>query len=418
MQFKTYWGPLIAKTIWPHLTPRDVENGIWAKGNVVTCDAVAFAGQVGNTANQLYTVALSYYFMKRVKDKVKPSEFTQTYELGMHLAIWCLAIIPNIVLLAREDFNPIETGDYCSMVDKPIGCSKNEEEECVRGKHANLDAILLYAPIVFCAGMLIMSNFTRLTIHVYRAEQMMRLERAQQSNANENDKDSAENYSFCKEIMAYTCGRCCRRSSNRDEEQAPRTLAFESFIQSSLWVAVFVMINIPPVSIFFFKAGGLPFDKLDFAVWGISTLTPLGGAFNIFTYTRPKVQKSRRVYPQLEDAPYWVLFLIVVFSGGETPKEIDLYSNSNREGRSPNPSNENHEEDIANRNIDAENIFTSDFWLKHFNINHSSQRDNSLERSFERRCEALREKRAKSDDDGGLSFLDVKDDDSELSFDA
>lgn len=40
----------------PHLTPRDVENGLWAKGNVISCDVVAFVGQVGNTFNQLYTV--------------------------------------------------------------------------------------------------------------------------------------------------------------------------------------------------------------------------------------------------------------------------------------------------------------------------------------------------------------------------
>lgn len=233
---------------------------------------------------------------------------------------------------------------------------------------------------------------------------MMRLEKAQQSNANETNGDSIENYSFCKEIMAYTC-RCCRRSSNNDEDQTTRTLAFESFIQSSLWVAVFLLINSPPISTIFFKAGGMQFDQLDFAVWGIITLTPLGGAFNIFTYTRPKVQKTRRVYPDLEDAPYWVLFLIVVLSGGETPKEIDFYS--------PDPINDNHGED-------AENIFTSDFWLKHFNIN-SSQRDSCLERSFERRVLALRDKNVgglKQDenyDDAGLSFLDIKEN-SEVSF--
>lgn len=118
--------------------------------------------------------------------------------------------------------------------------------------------VIYFGSIVFYAGMLIMSNFTRLTIeiHVYRTEQMMRLEKNQQRNANENNGDSIENYSFCKEIMVYIC-RCCRRSSNNDENRTTRTLAFESFIQSSLWVAVLLLINLPPVSIFFFKPGGI-----------------------------------------------------------------------------------------------------------------------------------------------------------------
>ncbi|GFH50341.1 predicted protein [Chaetoceros tenuissimus] len=40
----------------------------------------------------------------------------------------------------------------------------------------------------------------------------------------------------------------------------------------------------------------------------------------------------RRKFPELEESPYFVLFLIVVFSGGECPKEIDfLYSSEQEE---------------------------------------------------------------------------------------
>lgn len=97
----------------------------------------------------------------------------------------------------------------------------------------------------------------------------------------------------------------------------------------------------------------------------------------------------------------------MVFCGGETPKEIDLYSSSElRENRLISEPNE-----LDSRNDNAEGIYTSNFWLKHFNIN-SSQRDSSLERSFERRVEAMKNE----DNENDLSFDDVKEE-SVLSFD-
>ena len=48
-------------------------------------------------------------------------------------------------------------------------------------------------------------------------------------------------------------------------------------------------------------------------------------------FTRPKVQQVRRKFPEIAHLPYIVLLLIVIFSGGETPKEIDLGSSYEEE---------------------------------------------------------------------------------------
>ena len=48
-------------------------------------------------------------------------------------------------------------------------------------------------------------------------------------------------------------------------------------------------------------------------------------------FTRPKVQHVRRKFPEIAHLPYIVLLLIVIFSGGETPKEIDLGSSYEEE---------------------------------------------------------------------------------------
>lgn len=48
----------------PHLIPKDDPNGIWAKGNVASCDAVGFLQHTGSALNQLYTVRRIYVFVK------------------------------------------------------------------------------------------------------------------------------------------------------------------------------------------------------------------------------------------------------------------------------------------------------------------------------------------------------------------
>jgi len=59
-------------------------------------------------------------------------------------------------------------------------------------------------------------------------------------------------------------------------------------------------------------------------LWGASTIWPLGGFFNIFIYTRPKVTATRRAHPEVYSHRSWlVVFLVVIFSGGEVPTDIN-----------------------------------------------------------------------------------------------
>lgn len=95
----------------------------------------------------------------------------------MHGFIWFIAIVLNLLALIRQDFNPVGTGATCAVTEKPINCVA---DECMRGEKADRDALLFLMPIVAGSFLLIISNFTRLTIHVYKAEELMRLEQAQQ----------------------------------------------------------------------------------------------------------------------------------------------------------------------------------------------------------------------------------------------
>ncbi|GFH53386.1 predicted protein [Chaetoceros tenuissimus] len=62
-------------------------------------------------------------------------------------------------------------------------------------------------------------------------------------------------------------------------------------------------------------------------------------------YTRPKVQQVRRNFPEIAHMNYVVHLLIVIFSGGETPKEIDLGSSYYREEGSTDENEQNFIDD-------------------------------------------------------------------------
>ena len=126
----------------------------------------------------------------------------------MHGFIWCIAIGLNLLALFRQDFNPVGTGATCAITENPINCVADENVECIRGEKADRDGLFFLAPVVAGSFLLIISNFARLTIHVYKAEELMRLEQAQQRNVPE----VTEKYSFCKEVMKYFCS-CCRKKN-------------------------------------------------------------------------------------------------------------------------------------------------------------------------------------------------------------
>jgi hypothetical protein len=66
----------------------------------------------------------------------------------------------------------------------------------------------------------------------------------------------------------------------------------------------------------------------------ISIFWPLGGLFNILIYTRPKVSKLRRMVPTFEHYPWFIMFIVILFSGGDVPTEIDFgMYDRDRDGR-------------------------------------------------------------------------------------
>ena len=96
--------------------------------------------------------------------------------------------------LYRKDFNPSQTGDFCAFIDNPIDCSVHDDVECIRGENASTDAILFVGTITLTSFLLVITNFMRLTAHVYKAEELIRLEKAL-----DRGEETVEKHGLCKE---------------------------------------------------------------------------------------------------------------------------------------------------------------------------------------------------------------------------
>ncbi|GFH46901.1 hypothetical protein CTEN210_03375 [Chaetoceros tenuissimus] len=298
----------------PFLVPEGTENSMWGRGTITTCEVAGFFLQFGNTLVHFYTVFLTFYFLKRVKDKKTPEEFAKKYEVIVHAIIWLFTLTGCIVALARDDYNPVEGGDLCLPIDKPIDCNIHDDVECVRGKHAPIDALLFLALPMIISFLLLFANLFRFTNYIYAEEKLMRLE--SEHNANSGNQEKTK---ILKSML------CCFRRKDQNTSATGirgRSLGAEALLQSSLYVFAYFLCFIAPIIIFIYIAVGKP--RPVWFLWGAAVFSPLGGFFNILIYTRPKIQKARRKFPEVENAPWFVLFLAVIFSGGECPKEIDV----------------------------------------------------------------------------------------------
>jgi hypothetical protein len=109
--------------------------------------------------------------------------------------------------------------------------------------------------------------------------------------------------------------------SIRDQDSRSATLAKQALVQSSLYIASFVICYFAPTFSFIVVALRIP--PPSWAFWITSIFWPLGGFFNILIYTRPKVSHYKDSNPECSRLR---VFLIIILSGGEVPTEIDLFS--------------------------------------------------------------------------------------------
>ncbi|GFH56817.1 hypothetical protein CTEN210_13293 [Chaetoceros tenuissimus] len=327
----------------PLLAPIGTKNAAWALGNVESCEFIGFILNIGICGVPFYTAFLALYFDQRVRKKVTPKEFANGVEKSIHIVLWIYPLAGGIYGLVKDYFNPVGKGNMCTFADQPFNCSKkNNLVECERaGRSAKNWRIVYQTFIPYTVALFIMViSFTRLTLHVYRQEKMF-----QPSKVNSKNNSSLKT----KEISSLELKS--QLSSNQtnseivvsieegglepsSQQNAPRTyhlesgqvghqgspLAKKALVQSLLYISVYFLTYAVPMVISYTSIAGISrLQNGDILLLWRSIVWPLGGIFNVFIYTRPKIEKLRK-RDEYQNSSWFKLFWKVITSGGEVPR--------------------------------------------------------------------------------------------------
>ena len=298
--------------------PIDTPDAPWAMGNTEACETVGFFLNIGVTAVPLYTLFLSYYFLKRVKDRMTPQEFARKYEFNIHALIWLFPVIGGSVALARKDFNPSKNGALCIMMDNPVDCSADPETygSCIRGENAPKDSVFLVAVPFALTFVMLIVNLLRFTLHVYSQERLIRLE------ARRSDRDNADSSQGCKDkLKAAIIGCCNSKESDPQDQDTTQSLSMQALVQSSLYIFAYFLAYSGPILVSIMSVSGMARPR--WVSWLGAIFWPVGGFFNVLIYTRPKVSAMQKMYPVVRKHSSWfAIFLLIVFGGGEVPTNL------------------------------------------------------------------------------------------------
>lgn len=334
----------------PFAQPPDTLGARWARGSISACEFSGFLMTSGTALIPMYTFALTLYFLLIVKYKMPVASFVRKVEWKLHVGIILWNLIGNSVAVAKDDFNARPTG-LCNMTGYPIGCNIAPDVygECSRGKDSGSDALILvngpimvcFAGIIFCLG--------SLTHHVYILESNLVPEF--RGTNNEHRGRCTHTWTRIKKFLSVTSMNANSNYADENnggqmnELQRQYTIAKESLTQSSLYVASYV-------ASYLFMTVALLLHLSDasvplWIVYALSVFWPLSGFFNILVYTRPKVRKLSEKYPEFNR---FILFLVVIMSGGDSPPSDVMQAAVEQIARDADNEERSGDEDSGNDN--------------------------------------------------------------------
>ena len=296
----------------PFAVPSGSSNAPWAIGTTASCELNGFISLLGSVAVPIYTFALSVRFFCKLNLRMDDEVFTKKIEKWFHLSI-LLVVILCFVALVMDTFNPLPSGSFCYVEEYPFFCRDHPEwvGECQRGNGSETLAYVVTGITCVCfLGIIV--NLSMLCI------QSIYIERIYRSRA--GDLHHSADYSCVRRFFCFIpCRNYQQLDHEPDADYVLRLYKMETFIQSILYVGSFFLCYVCPmmqtIGSFFNYQFPTPFPYF------ISILYPLGGFFNVLTYTRPKVVRLRHAFP---DFSRLRAFYIVMRAGGELP---DLVAN-------------------------------------------------------------------------------------------
>ena len=278
----------------PFASPKGTTKSPWAIGNTRLCEANGFSMIFGSVAVPMYTCALCIYYLCKLKMNMTDEAFTRKVEKKLHVGIIAWNFIICTFLLVTKNINPAPSGRVCHITAYPPACRLHPEKfgECTRGKNS----FLLLFLFVFCVVLLVITGIVAIMIilccHAILRDRNFRVRRADNADVSRQQQE------------ADSLSRIYKR---------------EMVLQAILYSGVFLVAYSLYFAHAFINMAGkwhliTPALSVTFSV-----LFPLGGLFNILTYTRPNVVTLHRRYSEYS----WLRALwLVLKAGGEVPDDL------------------------------------------------------------------------------------------------
>lgn len=291
----------------PFAVPTGTWNASWATGTTASCEFNGFISLLGTLAVPIYTFALSVRFYCKLNLRMDDKVFTKRIEKWFHLSI-LLVVILCLVALVMDTFNPLPSGSFCYVEEYPFGCRDHPEifGQCERGKGSDTLSYIVTGITCFCfLGIIV--NLSMLCVQSCYIERMYRSRAGDLHHS--ADHSCVRHYFSC-----IPCRNYHQLDHEPDADYVLRLYKMETFIQSLLYIGSFFACYVFPmmqtIGSFFNYQFQSPFPLF------LSIFYPLGGFFNVLTYTRPKVVRLRHAFP---DFSRLRAFYIVMKAGGELP---------------------------------------------------------------------------------------------------
>jgi len=296
----------------PFLIPSGTPKASFASGTTLSCEVNGFFMLLGSTSVPLYMFGLSMFYLCKLNFRMSDRIFAEKIEKRFHAFVIVGMLIMCVIGLSLNVYNPGPGGPFCYVEEFPFGCKMMPEifGECTRGQ--NLLPFMYTMICVICGCFLgIIINMTMLCVKSIQIERMFRSRAGDPSNY--ADYSCLRNFLLCSPCRNYH-----QLEHEADADYVLRLYKRETIIQSSLYVGAFFLSYLLPLMQTIGSLYSHKFPSITLTL--MSIFYPLGGLFNIFVYTRPKIVRFRHAFPECSRLR---AFFLVMKAGGEVPDVTD-----------------------------------------------------------------------------------------------
>ncbi len=299
-----------------------------AEHEVTSCRANGFVLQITMTGILLHTAFLCVYYLCKLKYRMSNEQFKYKVEKKLRAFIIVFSFISGTVPLTMDAYHiNSHILSICNIAKVPTGCDREPEivGECDSAHEKKYETLFItFICGVFVASFVVIATtMILLQHHTFVLDQMIRRETRSvptslrgRSNSDEDEAEVVEPYPINDdEEKDAKEGANEERETPQDRVQRlSRLYRNEMMYQAISYVGVGCLMHIPAIV-------GFIGNPSVFALTISVIFYPLGGFLNILVYTRPKVAELRRRFPECSRLRgFW----IVLKTGGEIPKEVDL----------------------------------------------------------------------------------------------